>query len=250
MKTLYNKLIVLGLIVPIISLCVVSPVLAVETPVQEQGGSAAVCTRLQNYDKTVGENLSNQLTKVYTNFNDRSANIISKQSTIDQKLLGDRASAKTRFESKITELLAKEGLTDSQRQAIETFKTNVEAAMLTRQTAVDDARAAYRKALSDNVTEHQASLLKAVATYRAAVTAAFDDAKSSCSTGSQVMATLRNAIKTARQNLDSARQDTRATADIATLIKTRNTAIQTANDTFKASVSQYRLELRTALDLK
>ena len=209
-------------------------------------GNGGFCVRVATLMSTNEANLEAHVASMQSNFSARMTQLAADQQNIDQKVATARTEAKAQFEQKITAMEAKTGLTAAQKQAIETFKANMEKAESTRETAVDQARETYRTNLADTISGQQTSLQSSVATYQAAIKSAFSTAAASCGDG-QALTTLRASVKTARQALETARNADKVGATIKSLAETRRTAVQAANQAFVTAVQQYTQDLTAAL---
>lgn len=210
-------------------------------------GGSAVCRRLATLDGTGRATVAAQRATMESDFATRLLTISSDKATIDQRVLDARTSANTAFEAKIADLKATEGLTEDQLTAIDTYQTNMQTAETARETAVDAARTTYRTALRSTIQERQTTLTTTVESYQASVNTALMTAKENCGTDSNVMATLRVAVKTAREDLNTVRQGAQVGDDVKALVATRNDAIKTANETFATLAKTYTETLTAAL---
>jgi hypothetical protein len=234
----------------LMAVLVALPAFAVENTTDET--STSVCTRISNLSSTGRSSVSEKRSGLQTDFSNRLTRLSTKQTGIDTKIADGRTAVTTRFEDKVKTLEAKDGLTDEQKAAIATFKTGVEDAMTVRRMAVDDARSTYRTALVSQISTQQQSLSSAVTTYQAAVSAAFATAVANCtqSNSAATMATLKAALKTAREALNAAKTPDASKAAIQTLVQTRNATIKAANEEFKQTLTTLADTLKTLLEEK
>ena len=248
MKTISSKAIATGVASLLMVISATAPAFAVggTTTTTNTGGTNAVCTRVATIMSTNEANLAAHIASMNDNFKARLTKMTADKTAIDQKVITERTNAQNQFEQRITEMEAKSGLTDAQKQAISTFKTNMETAEATREAAVDSARDTYRTALMTQVQNHQQALTSDVNAYQVAVQSAFATATQNCGDGTAIT-TLRAAVKTARGTLSSQRDSAKIASEIKTLAATRNAAIKAANDAFRSAVSTYTAELTTAL---
>ncbi len=246
------KAIVASVSTVVLSVFVVVPAFAVETTTGEnRDTSATVCSRITTFAKTGKENLSEKRSTLQTDFSKRLSGIATKQTDVDKKVSEARLAAKTKFEEKIAKLEAKEDLTDVQKAAIETYKTEVQAAEVTRAAAIDDARAAYRTGLASLVTTNQQTLSSAVTTYQTAVSTALATATANCTeaNATATLATLKASLKSAREVLNAKRTPDTNKAAIKQLATTRDAAIKAANEAFKTKVTALTVTLKAALQV-
>lgn len=204
------------------------------------------CARVKTLAEASKAKLSERLSAMQLDFQKRLANISSRQDTVDQKATTFRAERNDKFDAKVAELGNKADITEAQLAAIDEFSKDIHAAELTRETAVDAARATYRQALNQAVTEHQTKLLGAATSFQAAVNTAFTTAQSTCSdTGS--LATLKTSVKTARESFQTTRKTEVAKATIKQLAETRRSTVETANATFRKSITTSAETLKSIL---
>ena len=197
--------------------------------------------------RTDGRNgFATHLTKMNAASSNRQEKIATDKIAADKKLTTARANAKKQFEDKIAKLLTKTGLTDVQKQAIETYKTDMELAKTNREFAVDKARADYRSALSAAILEQQTALSNAAITYQESFEKAFAVATADCAKVTD-MSTVKTAIQTAKKDFKASIDKIKISDKIKQLASTRDSAIQAANETFAKQASSFTETLKTAL---
>ncbi|MFZ2125857.1 MAG: hypothetical protein WA087_04035 [Candidatus Saccharimonadales bacterium] len=245
MKTISSKLFIS--IIASLTLVLVSVTPAVAVVAEDTVGKASVsCARVTTLKSTQVAAMSARMASLRTEFTNRAATLNDKEASLDQKVDTARETAKKQFETKITAMLAESGLTDAQKEAINSFKTSMEQAMEIRQTAVDKARSDYRTALSTLVQNRQQAMLAITETLQASIQAAFDTAVLNCSQDGN-MTTLRASIKTARDTYQTSRNSIKVKEDIQAIAAIRNTAVQGANKIFADSAQTLSVTLSTAL---
>jgi len=180
-----------------------------------------------------------------TNYSNRLKKITSGETAADVKLATVRTNAKKQFQDKIAQLESTAGLTNAQKQAIETYKTGMETAEMARESAVDMARSNYRTALTALLEEQQKVLTNTAAAYQAAFEKAFAAATTDCNNAN--LPTVKKAVQTAHQDLKTAVSNVKISDKIKQLETTRNNAIKTANDAFTKQATAYTKTLKTAL---
>ncbi len=248
MKTTSKKIITSGIIAPTLVLFTASAAMAINQPTNTGSLKSTVCSRIENLQGTNESTVAKHMATLQTNFAARLAKITSNKTENDQKVLTARTNARNQFEEKIKTMESQEGITDVQKEAIETFKTNMEQAKDTRDAAVDNARTKYRTALMKTVSTQQQGLVDASNAYQTSVKSAFQTATANCGDEKTVMTNLRAAIKTTRQTMKDARSASKATNEVKQFAATRNAAIQTANKTFADSAAKYASTLSAALE--
>lgn len=206
-----------------------------------------LCARVTTLTITNQAAVETKMQAMQTNFSTRLTQMTSDQSARDKKVAETRTATKQQFEQKITDLLATEGLSETQTQAINTFKISVEKAEAIREVAVDQARQTYRNNLGETVSAQQTALTQAAIAYQAAIKNSFANAEKKCGDGTGALTTLRAEVKTARQALAATRNNKQSTSDIKTMAETRRAAIQAANQAFRTAVQEYAVTLSAAL---
>jgi hypothetical protein len=210
--------------------------------------TANLCQRIDEAISTYQSRITDRRSTLTTNFTTRLSEITDRKTSIEERVVAARQEAATKFEEKITELKAIEGLSEDQLTAIETFKIAMLSARETRQSAVDQARASYQNGLQTLMSDRQDDLSAAVLAYDSAVDTAFDTAKTNCSSAG-AFATLRSDLKSAKNELNSVRTSTESSEELKSLMEARNTAIQLANSTFADTAKQNTDALRASLGI-
>jgi hypothetical protein len=242
MKIPLNKVIVTAIVSSVLVFCMVSPAFAVVD------ASNSVCARVATLTSTKQAAVAIRVATMQTNFSARLTKIVSDKAVIDQKIATARANASQQFNSKVQKLEAKTGLTDTQKQAIETYQTDMQQAEKTRELAIDTARQTYRGELLSTVTNQQKALSTAVDTYQSTVSEAFSAASANCATKpNDTMPTLRASIQSARTTLTNLETSLKNTSEIKQLITTRDSAIKDDNGVFAKSIATYTSTLTSAL---
>lgn len=140
--------------------------------------------------------------------------------------------------------------TTVQKEAVATFKTNVEAAVKVRRTAVDAAVKAFQDGVNKLLADRQTKIDAAFATLKTATDAAIAKAKADCASGKdpktvrvQFAADLRAANTAFAATIKPAGDmDTK----VKDLRKTRDAAIKAAVDAFKKTFDAEMVKLKAA----
>lgn len=209
----------------------------------------ASCARFATLAATSNTRMNERIAAMEVDFQKRLSIISGRHDAVDQKVATYRTTALDKFDLKVTELKSKTGLTPEQLTAIDAFVASMKAAEVARAQAVDSARAAYRAALLDEVTAHQARLLQAALIYQRSVSAAFTKAQTNCA-DTTAGATLRSEIKAARDTFQTARKAEVTGSSVKQLAETRQAAIKAADAEFVKKVKEYTATLKTALEAK
>lgn len=140
--------------------------------------------------------------------------------------------------------------TDAKKAAVADFKKTTEAAVETRRNAINAAIKVFRDAVDATMIAKKDARTIAADTFAAAVTAAIEKAKSSCSDGTDpatVRSTFQDSLKSARSTLQSEQQgDTKLGDTIRTLAETRRKSVQAAIDAFKKTMEQAKSDMKKA----
>ncbi len=240
MKTTFNRISAAAFVAVVTLSLPALPASAVDSTAKP----STFCTRIGSLMSANESTLDAHVATMKSDFAARTAQLGANQQNLDQKVAAARAKTLESFNQKVADLAAQEGLTDAQKTAIETFKTDMTTAEQTRRTAVDAARGTYRTQLKATITNYQTSLTNAVTTYQAAVRSAFSGASTGCGDGS-ALTTLRTNLKTARETLQASLK--RDNIGIKELAQTRRSAVQAANTSFKESVREYTATLTAVL---
>lgn len=244
MKTILSRILITTILSPSLILLTVSPALAVIN----SDITPAACLHVITLRSAGRDAMATNLAKMNKGFSDRMKKIASNKASVDKKVTTSRANAKNLFESKLKKLESKAGWTSAQKQAIATYKTNMELAKTTRDLAVDTARTNYRSALANLITAQQKDLTAAVITYQKAFEKAFATANANCSKGAN-MSAVKTAVQSAHQTLKTAITKANNKDKIKQLATTRNNAIKSADDTFIKQAASYTKTLKIALGL-
>ena len=253
MKTTLSKILITTIISPALILLTVSPAMAVVAPKTTTTNpdaniniDAGNCFHVVSLRTSGRDGFATHLTKMNAASSDRMKKIATDKTGVDKKLTVARGDTKKQFEEKIANLEKTAGLTDAQKQAIETYKTNMEMAKANREFAVDKARDDYNIALSTALVEQQTSLSNAVIAYQTAFEKVFATATSSCAKTTD-MSTVKSAVQTARKDLKTAIAKSKTSEKIQQLVTVRNNAIQAAKDNFVKQATSFTKTLKTAL---
>lgn len=253
MKTIYNHLkrfsrvgasmLVVAAVVssPSLALTLTTPRTTATTPPDQ------ACTRLTTFSTTSAAKLKERQVAMDVDFAKRLSNIASRHDAVDQRVVTFRATLGDKFDVKVTDLKSKEGLSEAQLAAINTYEKDMKAAELAREEAVDAARETYRAGLIKEVETHQAALKTAAATYQAAVEAAITAAKADCGNGT-AMATLKASLQAARESFQAARKASKAQPAIKELVTARTEAVKAANAEFAEKSAVYADTLKPVLE--
>lgn len=251
MKTIFNHLkrfgsagasmLIVAAVISTPSLALTAPRTTPSTPTDQ------ACARLTTFSTTGAAKLKERQAAMEVDFAKRQSNITSRHDAADQKVVTFRITLSDKFDAKVTDLKSKEGLSEAQLAAINTYEKDMKAAKQSREETVDAARETYRAGLIKEVEAHQAALRSAVTTYQTAVEAAIAAAKSDCGNGT-AMTTLKSSLQAARESFQAARKASKAQPAIKELVTTRTEAIKAANAEFAEKAKVYGDTLKPVLE--
>ena len=232
------------------ALLITTPLFAQTSAIREVTPTTeASCARFATLATTSNTRMNERIAAMEVDFQKRLSIISARHDEVDQKVTTFRTTALDKFDLKVTELKSKTGLTPEQLTAIDAFVTSMKEAQAARAQAVDSARAAYRAALSEEITAHQARLLQAALVFQRSVSAAFTKAQTNCA-DKTAGTTLRSEIKTARDVFQTARKAEVTGSSVKQLSETRQTAVKAADAEFVKKVKEYTATLKSALETK
>lgn len=175
---------------------------------------------------------------------------LSTKSLDESKLIDLRSSAdKKRLEH--YKKLYEKYPSDSQRAAIDQYRSTIATAINQRRQAIDATRLNYVGDLNKLIESHQRKVHDSEQSIIDAVQSAYTNAKTSCSNGideSVVKSSFKNSIKSARENFVSNKQKALMDKDsLQELKKNREASLQVALDNFKKTAEEARTKLLQAL---
>jgi len=160
-----------------------------------------------------------------------------------------RENADEKFAEHIAKL-EERAQTSEQKQAVAAFKTAVSKAIRDRRAAVDEARDEFHDGLADLADDRNTAALQAAERYRTAVKTALQNAERSCGQNVEP-AKIREQVKTALEagreeygNKEDGLSKYRKSAN--ELAEVKNTAVKTAQETFKTAIAKAIDDLKKA----
>ena len=169
----------------------------------------------------------------------------------DTKLAQLRSEADTKRSAHFDEL-AKKYTTESQKQALETYRTTILAAVQARRNAVDAIRQDFRTKLAQISNEHQNSLKDAENELLASVESAIATASDGCKSGadvSSIKAQFEQSILAAKTKFIEAKNNLSVNdSTVSALVAERDSALNQAYANFKATAEQARATLQAQLN--
>ena len=174
----------------------------------------------------------------------------NRQEAID-RLFAARALADANRKEAYNKLSA-QATTTSQKQALNTFKSAVEAAVKARKTAVDNALKTYQEGVLTLANSRNDASLALLTKLRNDIKAAFAQAKADCAAGKDtqmIKTNLLSSMRTAREQFTAERQKTNdLKSQLEALKSARNTAIRNAMQEFKQALERAKQDLKAAFN--
>ncbi len=206
----------------------------------------------ENFTARMGD-MENKLTDRKGKFVDRKKKRVDhldeKRDTRDNSLTEKREEQDARRNAWYEKLEAAAD-TPEKKTALVEFKKTIEAAVEVRRGAVDTAMSAFRSSVDAAVTTQKENHTGGVDTFEASVGVAMSQAKKDCADGKSaetVKSTFQSALKSARNSLQSERQEgEKLGVIIKDLAEKRQVEMRSALDAFKKTADQARADLKTA----
>jgi DNA repair exonuclease SbcCD ATPase subunit len=237
-----------------ISALLLSPLFSLaapSTPPARQNSQTNSCTKMTATAQNIMNRVEENNKELKNRKQDRTQNFRENREQRQEQLQTMRDNA-AEVRAKVQEELLSLAESDAQKKAVKDFIAAAREAMITRHEAVDEAMENFRSELDSLSNNQQALLLQTQETYRASVQTALDKAKSDCQSGitpATVRTQLMTALQTAKQQMQTAKQQIRQSENsVEVLVKTRNEAVKSAGDIFRATMEKLRTELKTALE--
>jgi hypothetical protein len=210
---------------------------------------AEACTNIGARLGGIETRLLDVRTRLDARHNDREQTLEKRRSdrASDVSVIRDNAEARRVQASARLEALAD---TDAERAAIVEFQADVRAAVEARQAAYAAANAAFRQGVDASATSRRTQAESSVSTFRAAIKAAIEKARTDCAAGKDV-ATIRAdfaaAVKAAKDRFAASRTSMdRVGAQARALAETRKAAHVKAMADFRAAMEAARVDLKAA----
>lgn len=207
------------------------------------------CVNLSSIQTKTASQITKAEEKQSKNEGDRLNNITKKESIADAKKAQGRSDVDAKRLKNWDKMVSK-AKTDTQKSAVEAYKTAISNAVTVRRTSVDAAVKAYRDALTAILSTHSGSIDGAILTFKTSVDTALTKAQTDCTAGissKTVKSNFNNSISEARKVLQDARKTANDSMGITTLKKTRDEAIKAAEAIFKQATEKARADLLIAL---
>jgi len=249
-----SSIITLGVALASLILCLPVGVFAENsTSTTNNNTRSGFCANISDLQSKVNNRIQDHINKLNDARGNQDQRIKTRQASWDQKIIDNRTKWDTNRKQHYAKLKEK-AKTDTQKQAVETLEASIDNAVAIHRKARDTNRANFRAGVQNTITNHRLLVDNQIDTLQANVDAAFNSAKTSCSTdssGKQARAILRDSLRAARSAFHDAREsDTKERANIEQLAQIRRTANQQADQTFRTAVKDaiktFRLSIKEA----
>ncbi len=213
-------------------------------------GNQNFCTKFDSSSKKFGIDLETKTGDLKTKIEAEGEKAKFNRQNADAKLQQNRDNGLKNRQAIYAKLTSKAGTDEQKKQAVTTFQTTIEAAVVVREAAIDAARATYRQSFDQLVSQHQSTSAGVLATFQTAIQTAITQASSQCSTGI-APASVKETFQAAMVSARAARQAGVGQADdiaaqLKQLAQTRDGAIQSATLTYQTAMKAAAGALRTA----
>ena len=268
MKTNYKKnilltlgvLAVIGLIIPMFVLAKKNNGLSTTVNINAQNKKSntanatttagkIICDRLINFSANVDQKITDHKTKLKEKRDEIINKLEIKREERDNKLNATRDQWDTNRQKQFAKLL-EHAATDTQKQAVAKFKSDVETAILVRRQAVDAAIQTFRDGVKQAIALRKTATDNSVKTFNSAVATAKTKAQADCANGidpKTVRLNYQQTLKAARDKFQSDKQNIeKLHGSIEPLIMAKKQATENAIADFKIAMEKARTDLKTA----
>jgi len=215
-------------------------------------GAKGVCANINNLADKIGQRLVDSGEKIEKKKAERDSALAERHGNWDKKLADLRANWSEKHDKQLSKL-EKRATTTTEKEAINTFKTTMTAALAARKAAIDKAISDFRAGLKEKLSARQNALDAAITAYKSAKEAAFAKAKADCSANIDskvVLSTLKGSLKAAQDKFKADRQAIEKLGpDVKQLTAAKKEAIAKAVSDFKVIAEQARTALKTAFGI-
>jgi nitrate reductase assembly molybdenum cofactor insertion protein NarJ len=262
MKTIFRKSIISALVAFLgLALMPISSVLAQaensQRPTMEEKKADRkekvndkFCTAIENNSGKFLENWEQKGNNLKMKKEERKNRWTERVGANSARLTELRSKVDAEMAKKIADLLAKTGITDAQKSAVNTFSATQKTALTKKRAAIDAARNTFQVGVANAVNTKQAGMDAVMATFKNSISAAFGKAKTDCTASVEigsVRETLRASLKTAREKMQTDKEaNAKLKVSIEPLVEARKTAFETARNTYKTTMEAARTTLQAA----
>lgn len=207
------------------------------------------CTNIDAWAQRFAQQVNQNNSKLSDKKAEIKNRLTIKRSEIEDKLTALRADWDAKRSAKMVQLQNRE-LTEQQRQAINDFQNQINAAISARRNTFNQALNTFQNRTQEINEEQKQAIISAGNTYREAVRIAAQQAKEACTAGTDPL-TVRNnfqqAVKTAQETMKTSIEASKKQTALQTALSNKKQALQDAVTTFQNLMEQAKNQLRQAL---
>lgn len=216
----------------------------------EKSRDSAFCTNLAANISKVDTGIANAKAKFMTTRTASDQSRVNNHAKWDEQLAADRAKWDRERQDNFTKLEAR-AKTETQASAIKAYEAAIIAAITTKRSADDAARATFRTSVNATLIAQRSTRDSQLAAFSSSVSSAEATALAGCqatpSSGQNLRAAFRNSLKSARETYTSERKgDENTLSQIKQFAATRNASFKANELALKTAVAQARDALKAA----
>lgn len=210
---------------------------------KEGAAGKGICLQMEELSSNISGRMDEKESRIESKIQEKLQNLEKNRERRDGELAKFRNEA-DQWREENYNILESKAETSGQKQAVEDFKTAVEASVKARRAAIDAAIDAFRGGVDQAIAGRKSAIEEAAKTYRSSVRTAFEKAKTDCENGvlsTQVRADLHISLKAARGKF---LEDRKGADKLQTATKSLITAKKQA---FEKAISDFKTAVETAV---
>jgi len=224
-------------------------VLPVTSYAQTNQSNTAFCSRIDQIIATIEQRMSDRDAQLQARWQERDANLAKREADRLARLSDNRNIHKENREAQYAKLDAK-AITDAQKQAVASFKTTVEAAVLTREAAVDSAISVLQQSVNQSIDARRTAVETVINEFTSAKSAANAKAIADCSAGvdpNTIREAYRASMKVAQEKFKSDFQAIeKLQGSFESVRATKKQAVEQAIADFNVTMEKAKADLKVA----
>jgi chromosome segregation ATPase len=217
--------------------------------VLDRSGDTRFCSSLDSIETKIIDTLSDRLDTAKARYTTHLDTLATKRDAALAQLETKRSEVDVKWEQTLTQLKAK-AKTDAQTAAIAEYEAAVESLVEARRASVDVAVDTFVAGVSDLRSTIGTDYSAMLATHKAEMEAAFDEAQAACDAGTAsatVREQLRANLSTIRETFKQERIEYVKRDEFVALRQARLAATEQARQTFRTGLEAANAKLRAAL---
>ena len=207
------------------------------------------CTRLSGREADLDKATAQRESSVSQYQQDQIARIAKNRADQDKQIELNRANQDTEFAKRISHLEAR-AKTQTQKDAVATYQSTINAATVVRRASIDSASNTFRTGVDAAVTARHSGMKSAVSAFIGNIDTAIAKAKTDCTANvkpSTVQRAFQNDLDAARSTFKTAKSNLpNLVAQIETLRASRVASVETARGVFKTAARAAKTALENA----